>query len=383
VFNTSSFTSYAALPLLSDFASVADVERYVALPDDWFVAMTDVVKSTEAIRDGHYKVVNMAGAAAIAAVINARDGDADFPFVFGGDGTAMALPQSERALVEEALAATARWVEEDLDLTLRTATVSVGDIRRAGHDVRVARFAASEAMTYALFSGGGVSWAEEEMKAGAFPAHMAEPGTRPDLEGLSCRWKPLTPERGTILTILAVPRSGDDNDPAFAAVVHALIDLLETAERGGRPVTDEGPAFAWPPAGLDLEARATRGKRSLAAQKAKIAAISLLAWVLDRTKRNLGDFDPVHYRRYTALNADFRKYQDGIRMTVDCAPDTVTRVEGILRAARDAGTLDFGLLRQESAVMTCFVPSIHSDTHFHFVDGAQGGYAAAAASIKG
>lgn len=379
---TASFTTYSDLPLLSDFAAVADTERYVPLPDDWIVGLTDVVKSTDAIREGHYKAVNMAGAAAIAAVINARGGNADFPFVFGGDGTAMALPAGDRAIAEEALGATARWVEEDLDLTLRTAVVSVADIRKEGHDVRVARFAASDAMTYALFSGGGVSWAEERMKAGAFPAHLAEPGTRPDLEGLSCRWKALLPERGTILTILAVPKSGDDNDPAFGAVVHRLIDLIEASERGGRPVADEGPSFAWPPEGLDLEARATRGKRSLAAQKLKIAAISLLAWILDKTRRNLGDFDPATYRRYTALNADFRKYQDGVRMTVDCAPDTVERVEAILKEARAAGTLDFGLLRQQSAVITCFVPSIHTNTHFHFVDGAQGGYAAAAASIK-
>ncbi|MGX1100087.1 putative NUDIX family NTP pyrophosphohydrolase [Amorphus sp. MBR-141] len=383
VSTSQTYKAYSDLPLFSDFASVADTERYVPLPDDWFVALTDVVKSTQAIRDGHYKAVNMAGAAAIAAVINALDGDASFPFIFGGDGTALALPETSRETTEAALAATARWVEEDLELTLRTATVSVAEIRRAGHDVRVARFAASDAMTYALFSGGGVSWAEREMKAGRFPAHLAPPGTRPDLEGLSCRWKALEPQRGTILTILAVPPSDDDNDPAFREVVHRLIDVIEASDRGGRPLADDGPSFAWPPEGLELEARATRGTRSLAMQKLKISAVSLLAWVLDRTRQTLGQFDPVVYRKYTALNADFRKYQDGIRMTVDCAPATVERIEAILKAAREARTLDYGLLRQQSAVMTCFVPSVTTNTHFHFIDGAQGGYAAAAASLKG
>ena len=55
------YQAYTDLPLFSDFASVADTERYVPLPDDWFVALTDVVKSTEAIRDGRYKAVNMGG----------------------------------------------------------------------------------------------------------------------------------------------------------------------------------------------------------------------------------------------------------------------------------------------------------------------------------
>lgn len=376
------YQAYTDLPLFSDFASVADTERYVPLPDDWFVALTDVVKSTEAIRDGRYKAVNMAGAAAIAAVINALDGDASFPFIFGGDGTALALPESSRETAEAALAATARWVEEDLGLTLRTATVSVEEIRRAGHDVRVARFAASDAMTCALFSGGGVSWAEREMKAGRFPAHLAPPGTRPDLDGLSCRWKSLEPQRGTILTILAVPPDDDDNDPAFRQVIHRLVDLIETSERGGRPLADDGPSFAWPPEGLELEARATRGTGSLAVRKLKISAIALLAWVLDRTRRTLGGFDPAIYRKYVSLNADFRKYQDGVRMTVDCSPETVGQIETLLSEARAAGILDYGLLRQQSAVMTCFVPTVTSNTHFHFVDGAQGGYAAAAARLK-
>jgi len=32
--------------------------------------------------------------------------------------------------------------------------------------------------------------------------------------------------------------------------------------------------------------------------------------------------------------------------------------------------------------MTCFVPSYTSSNHVHFVDGARGGYATAAAAIK-
>ena len=100
--SSSAYKAYSDLPLFSDFASVADTERYVPLPDDWFVALTDVVKSTEAIRDGRYKAVNMAGAAAIAAIINALDGDASFPFIFGGDGTALALPESSRETAEAA-----------------------------------------------------------------------------------------------------------------------------------------------------------------------------------------------------------------------------------------------------------------------------------------
>lgn len=379
---TTPYTCYSDLPVLTEFGAVADPAGYAPLPDDWFVGLTDVVDSSAAMRAGRYKAVNMAGASAIAAVINALDGVQSFPFVFAGDGAVIALPPEARERADTALAETARWVEEDLDLTLRATTIGVGEIRKTGLDVRVARFSASDAATYALFAGGGVSWAETQMKAGALPLLKAEEGARPDLTGLSCRWAPLTPAAETILTVLVVPARGDD-DPAYRTAIGEVIEILEHANAGGRPVPAEGPRFAWPPEGLDLEARATRGRRGLVGQKIRIGLIGLLAWVLDRTGAKLGEFDPVIYRTYTALNADFRKYQDGIRMTVDCTNATAERIEQILGTARDQGALTFALVRQKAAVMTCFVPTVTSNTHFHFVDGAGGGYAAAAAALKG
>jgi hypothetical protein len=38
--------------------------------------------------------------------------------------------------------------------------------------------------------------------------------------------------------------------------------------------------------------------------------------------------------------------------------------------------------RQNSAMLTCFTPSPTDPKHVHFVNGAQGGYALAAAALK-
>jgi hypothetical protein len=37
---------------------------------------------------------------------------------------------------------------------------------------------------------------------------------------------------------------------------------------------------------------------------------------------------------------------------------------------------------QDEAMVTCFTPSPTNPNHVHFVDGAQGGYALAAAALK-
>ena len=50
--------------------------------------------------------------------------------------------------------------------------------------------------------------------------------------------------------------------------------------------------------------------------------------------------------------------------------------------ARAAGVCRYGLHRQNSALMTCVVPTPLSRDHVHFIDGAAGGYAIAAAKLK-
>ena len=160
-------TFYSAIPVFRGFASLMDPSLYSALPDDWSIGVADIVESTRAIAEARYKAVNMAGASVIAAVANALDGR-EFPFVFGGDGASFAVSPDDLERAREALAATAIWVEESLNLVMRVALVPVAAVRAQGLDVRVARFGPSPNLSYAMFSGGGLAWAEATMKRGEF-----------------------------------------------------------------------------------------------------------------------------------------------------------------------------------------------------------------------
>ena len=134
---------YLSLPPFRDFTAVTDPALFKPLPDDWLIGTADVVGSTKAIAENRYKAVNMAGAAVIVAVTNAL-GDREFPFVFGGDGASFAVPGALGPQARQALAETATWVKEDLDLTLRIGMAPVSMLRSHGVDVRVARYAPSE-----------------------------------------------------------------------------------------------------------------------------------------------------------------------------------------------------------------------------------------------
>jgi DUF3095 family protein len=372
-------TFYGGIPVFRGFERLMDPALYSPLPDDWIIGVSDIVESTKAIAANRYKAVNMAGAAVIAAVTNALEGR-EFPFVFGGDGASFAVSPVDLDRAREALAATATWVKEDLDLVMRVALVPVSAIRATGADVRVARFGPSANLSYAMFSGGGLGWAEAAMKRGEFAVSPALPGTQPDLSGLSCRFEEIPAARGVILSVLVVPAQGADQ-PAFRKVIEDIIGLVEKSPDAGRPVPAEGPPLKWPPQGVEYEARAARGG-PLAKRRAVVMAVALWAYFIMSFGVKVGNFVPKRYLQQVVENSDFRKYDDGLRMILDCTEELAGALEKRLAAAAANGVVRFGLHRQDAAMMTCFTPSVMRADHVHFIDGARGGYATAATALK-
>ncbi|RUL95754.1 DUF3095 family protein [Rhizobium chutanense] len=322
-----------------EFSLMLDPDVYEPLPDDWLIGITDVVSSTAAIRSGRYEDVNYAGASIIAALGNAW-GSFDFPFVFRGDGAAFALPASGIMAATSALRDVAGFAKADLHLDLRVGLVTVGEIRANGRDVRVARYAASENATYAMFAGGGLKWAERQIKNGRFPVKPGRYPMRPDLTGLSCDWAPFPSQRGEILSLLVEPR---DHTPSevFSALAKRVLAVFDAAPRRSHPLS-----------GGTVIARGN-GKQ-----------VDAQGWL------------------EVASHSDFRKFDDGLRLTLDGTADEIDRVEAILVAARARGEIDFGLHRQSHALMTCLVPSGRPNSHLHFLDGMGGGYAKAAERME-
>ena len=370
---------YGAIPVFRGFGSLMDPALYTPLPDDWTVGVADIVESTKAIANQRYKAVNMAGAAVIAAVTNALEGR-EFPFVFGGDGASFAVSPADLSLARAALAATASWVEADLDLAMRVALVPVKDIRAQGLDIRVARFGPSSNLSYAMFSGGGLGWADAAMKRGEFAVPAAAPGTQPDLSGLSCRFEEIPSTRGLILSVLVVPTNGAD-PIAFRKVIEDVINLVEQSPDAGRPVPPDGPPLRWPPSGVEYEARAARGG-TLLKRRAVVLAFTLWAYVVLRLGIKVGNFVPKNYVQQVVENSDFRKYDDGLRMILDCTEELERALTQLLEKAAAGRVVRYGLHRQDAAMMTCFAPSVMRSDHVHFIDGARGGYASAATALK-
>lgn len=186
---------------------------------------------------------------------------------------------------------------------------------------------------------------------------------------------------GTILTLMIQPR-GRFDDPRFAALVAQLNALLADGAQA-RCRCPRRPPLRWPPSGLDLLARVRRRPGDSALWlKLRLGFETLFSAALLWTGWKAGNFDPARYRRELVANADFRGYDDGLRMTLDCSLAQAERIEALLAAARAQGVARVGTHRDRAALMTCIAPLPSRSDHVHFIDGAAGGYTRAALQIK-
>lgn len=380
---------YTELDSFDDFASVHDLRLYTPAPDDWAVVLADIRGSTKAIGEGRYKDVNMIGAACITAVLNAV-GDIDVAYVFGGDGATVLVPEDSLPKVRDALLKTKNLARSGFGLDLRVGAVPLSAIRSSGADVLVAKFRLSPGNYLAMFNGGGVALADRLVKAedgdqGYLFTADGE-GDEPDLDGLSCRWEPLKSRHGVMLSLLVQPLAGDRNE--VARVIGKVLGDLNAAlgyeiERN-RPVAAENMKFTWPPRGLAAEARAThRQGRGFKRRLAKILIQSFIQYLLEKFDKEAGGYDAPVYREELRRNSDYRRFDDTLRLVLDCPEQDADKIETVLRRLRDEGLIAYGTHRTDSALMTCLLFSLADSEHVHFIDGANGGFAMAAVGLKG
>ena len=93
-------------------------------------------------------------------------------------------------------------------------------------------------------------------------------------------------------------------------------------------------------------------------------------------------FDPTPYARSMGTHSDYRKFDDMLRMTIDCSPKQIDLITAYLENLFEKGEINFGMHSSNNSIMTCFVNGLSIGNHIHFIDGDNGGYAMAAKKLK-
>ncbi|MHA1563850.1 MAG: DUF3095 domain-containing protein [Alphaproteobacteria bacterium] len=381
---TKSSNFYAGIQSFGDFDGFPDPSHYQPLPDDWLVVVADIRGSTKAIRAGRYKDVNMIGAACITAVLNIV-GDIDVPYVFGGDGATLAVPRDVGEKVGLALLQTQTMAGQAYGLGLRVGIVPIADIRTQGCDVLVAKYRVSEGNHLALFDGGGIELADHLVKDEQSTFVLtAQARDHPNLEGLTCRWQPLASRHGKIVSLLvrATATEPASRRMVYDNIIHRLGEVMGGDLKQGAPTANENLVFRWPPRNIRTEALATTGPKPYWRTYAHILLQSLIQYFLHKFDRKAGDYDAPVYQAELIANTDYRRFDDMLRLVLDCTTAQIEAIESLLRQTRREGGIVYGLHMADRALMTCLVFQLNRGEHIHFIDGADGGFAVAATQLK-
>lgn len=366
---------YRALPSFHSFDDLAGAQ-YTPVPQDWFVIITDVRGSTKAIEAGRYRDVNTIGVASITALQNILPAE-DFPFVFGGDGMSALLPPHVLEQAKEELSALRLLAREQYDLELRVGLVPMMDIYAEGLDIQVAKYQMKHGTHLAMFSGGGLGLADTLIKRDQAKYEVPIMNqTTVDLARLSCRWKPIPATQDEIISILVQATPSEDRTTAeiYQKFSDELTNIL-------------GDVAAHNPVNPDQMTQ--RSLSNIVESLWKLQShkwinrfvgiiFSLVALVPGFGK--LIHFDG--YKESLSAHSDYWKFDDMLRMILDCTFEQSQRIEALCEDWHQRGWIVYGIHHSQEALMTCQLDAFEDGKHLHFIDGGDGGYAMAAKGLK-
>ncbi|MDX1679262.1 MAG: DUF3095 family protein [Akkermansiaceae bacterium] len=365
---------YQQLQSFRDFHEITEDRHYVEVPDEWWVVVVDIVDSTRAIENGRYRDVNTLGAAAIVAVQNAL-GEGRFPFVFGGDGATLLIDPADMEPVRKQLCGLRRMAREAFQLTMRVGALPVSGLKESHIEVAKMELAGERAL--AVFRGGGVSEADERIKREGGAHDLEEiAGSRADLSGLSCRWQPIAPKRDLSLSLLVRAR-GDKT--VYQQVLRELGRIYGDSIDVANPVNTEAARYRTIRSCLADE---RRYHHSLWSPSFAWRAFEIVCAVLIFGHGMPGPFSARKYVKSLSRHNDHRKFDDMLRMVLDCSKQQRAEIKAMLESKRHEGLLDYGMHSAGETLMTCFFHGAGEGQHIHFIDGGDGGYAMAAKQLK-
>ncbi len=369
---------YQNLVPFENFDEMTQRQHYRSAPPSWIVVITDVKGSTQHIKSGRYKEVNLLGAATITAALNACQ-PTPIPFVFGGDGATLLIPPSLKVAVEKALYSTKILAQQRFGIELRIGLVTIAELVATGAVFEVSKFQLSPHNFLSMFRGDGVALAEKIVKS-----RPQEPGpvvqlNNSNLDGLSCRWNILANKNGMILSLLiSVRNEVPHKDELYESILSRLQQILGP---NVHPVSVEqlNPDSFWKTIFREAKLKhKSKGPLTLI----KLFFLMGIIYFLSRFKIKVGGFDMKKYLNEIPINSDYRKFDGMIRMIVDCSTMQSDEIKTWLEKLYDQKQIYFGMQHSASALMTCFVKSLNENKHLHFIDGSDGGYAMAAAQLK-
>jgi hypothetical protein len=379
---------YANLPVYDDMRCIIEPDRPKQVPADWYVIIADVISSTTAIEKGLYREINTIGVSAIIAVLNITDG-LDIPYVFGGDGATICVPESLLSKATDALSATIDMTLECFGLELKVGYLPVSEIIKNDASLKIARCRMSQRLVNAMLVGDGVDFVESVVKGDIHNSRYTEvsgnAGHQADFSGFECRWQEIPSRHGEIISLLLKATASTVEDEAM--IYAEILDEIESIygdENEHHPVNISGLNLSFSPNKLSQEQKIrTFGKSQVftGIYTVKLILQNIIGKILFSNILGKTSKDWQNYKSVFIRNTDYKKFDGMLKMVMAGTKSQRETLFATFDEYEQENKIIFGIHVSDAAQITCLVKDYKQD-HIHFVDGAGGGYTLAAMQLK-
>jgi hypothetical protein len=380
--STNSF--YNDLVPLNSFEDVVNNKNHTNLPEDWWIIISDVMGSTNAIEAGKYREVNSIGASTIITILNVNR-DIQVPYIFGGDGATLAVPPEMVHGAKEALLGAQKLSREGFSLDLRIGMIPVSELTTMDAWCKISKWQMSKDIVQAAISGRGWELAEQLIK---------DPDTRDkyevvetesikpnaDFTGFECRWNPVESRKDHKLCLLVQASSSEQME--FYNRFFLMKKKIYGSTSDHHPLSLDLMSFPLHPSGLSPEL--TIRNSSLISRffyRLNMLIENLIGTLVFSTGINLSFFNGTTYLEEFLHNTDYQKFEGMLKLVVDGSDEQSKQMEEFLEEEFQKENCIYGIFRAPQAIITCLIRSYQGD-HTHLVDGSNGGYAMAAKNFK-
>ncbi|RYZ58941.1 MAG: DUF3095 family protein [Proteobacteria bacterium] len=372
-----------------DYVSISERNHSKAAPDSWSVVIADVRGSTEAMKAGRQRDVNLVGTACIAAIRN-HYAPGEVPYVFGGDGATFLVAEDKLSHCLSLLASVQSSAIYNLQLELRVGKISVADLRRQNGEISIGYLRGAGVETVPYFRGSGIALADRLIKESwsreSFDSLMLSSDT-PDLSGLSCLHRPFRSRRGKILSVIVELRTerGEASEDEILARIFAMLSEAGPLNRL-RPIQEENLERAWLNETWKAESKLKAQAKNSISLGVNEALVILRQYVSNSFFRLdfLGKFvgKKSIYMKRLLQQSDWIKMDGVLRLVIDVDANEEKMIRKLLEDLRQEGKVLYGIHESDSALMTCHLRSMRTQEHSHFIDGAEGGLTIASIQLK-
>jgi hypothetical protein len=378
--NSSNEYFYSRLPVneISLAELLMEEHLFYKIPDNWFVVITDIEKSTTAVESGQHENVNLVATGSMVAVLNiAYKAGITVPSFFGGDGATFIIPPTMLIPTMDALTQHRDNTKRTFNLSLRIGQVAVADILERGHVLTVSKLRTSRLFAIPVVLGDGLSYAEKIIKSPGYstPSQKNAAIEELDLGGMQCRWDTVEPplQDQEVVSLLVIAREGRPQTDIFKKVIDQLDSIYGVQEKR-KPISVLRLRLKGTIKKLALEMRTKFGQYK-PFYLAKVWMTSLIAPYYFRTK------DGKKYLDQLVDMSDNLVIDGKINTVISGTSEQRKRLLAGFDALEQEGSIVYGYYVSKEAVLSCYVRSLE-EHHIHFVDGAGGGYTNAAGMLK-